>query len=197
MLQNRVLIVCAGLALSACNRPAAEPQPAFAGQVTDSILPIGEAVRRFRAEHGIAERTSLQGGSRTRDELVRVFIRAIEQNDTAALRAMVMDAAEFITYYYPASPYTGEPYRQSPSFVWFQFQQHSQQGVTRLLGRFGGAHTGFGGYDCAAQSRRQGNAVMWENCLVRWRLHDDPVRLFGTIIEVDGHFKFISYTNDF
>jgi hypothetical protein len=195
-MRRRITLLCAALSLS-CEHPAAEPQPAVASEVIDSILPIGEAMRRFRSEHGATPRTSLQGGSTMRDELVRAFIRAVEENDTGALRAMVIDAAEFIALYYPISRYTREPYRQSPGFVWFQFEQHSQQGLTRVLDRFGGSSTGFAGYDCAAEPGRHGNTVLWENCRIRWRLHDRPVRLFGTIIEVDGNFKFVSYTNDF
>lgn len=197
-MKYRSLILCTVIviALTACERPAAEPQPAFTAQVVDSILPIAEEVRRFRAEHGVTSGANLQGGKTSRDELVQAFIRALERRDATSLREMSIDAAEFIAFYYPASIYAQEPYRQSPAFVWFQFQQHSQQGITRVLNRFGGRPTGFDGYECGSGARIQGENRLWENCLVRWQ-HDPPTRLFGSIIERGGLFKFVSYTNHF
>jgi hypothetical protein len=165
--------------------------------VIDSALPVDEEIRRFRATIAdTSPRAQLTNAARSRDDLVRRFIQAIAQHDTATLRSFVIDRAEFIDIYYPSSIYARPPYKQSPGFVWFQFEQNSVKGLTRLLLRYGGARLGFQSYNCSEQPTVQRNNQLWQECRVTWAQQPPTLRLFGTILEHDGRFKFVSYAND-
>jgi hypothetical protein len=165
--------------------------------VVDSSLPLDEALQRFRAGLPVASR--LSGGALTRESLVRRFVRAVEQRDTAAVRAMVLSRAEFAYLYYPHSAFTREPHKQMAGLVWLFTQVNSSKGITRVFDRLGDGPLSYRGHRCRARPRRQGPNRLWEDCALQ--LGDDPgaseVRLFGSIIERDGQLKFVSYANDF
>jgi hypothetical protein len=165
--------------------------------VVDSSLPLEEALRRFRVGLSVVKR--LSGGAPTRDALVRRFVRAVEQRDTAAVRAMVLSRAEFAYLYYPDSPFTREPHEQMAGLVWFFTQANSSKGITRAFNRLGGQSLAYRGHQCNVRPKRQGPNRLWENCVVRLGQGntDAELRLFGSIIERDGRLKFVSYANDF
>ena len=196
MLKWITALSACSLVLSACGRPDAAARPANSGTVVDSVLPLAEEIRRFEAAHLVEPVHELKQRASSRDELVRRFMRALESSDTATLRELTLDAAEFITFYFPHSAYARPPYRQNPAFVWFQFQQNGHKGIGRALARYGGLPSGFRGYRCAAEPVLQGPATLWQDCVVAWRLQPDSIRLFGTILERAGRFSFVSFAND-
>ena len=162
----------------------------------DSILPIEEELRRFRADLADTAR-SLRGGTSSRDALVRRFVASIESTDTAAVRAMLLTAAEFAWLYYPTSLNATPPYELGPGLAWFQLQNGSSKGISRAWQRFAGRPLGVVGHECPAPVR-QGDNTVWDGCrLVRVVDGDTTsIRLFGTIVQHGGEFKFLSYAND-
>lgn len=184
---------------------AALPQ----GTVVDSIFPIEEEIRRFRASlPEIASGPSaprndqpagLIGGASSRDGLVRRWIRALEAVDTAAIAGMLMTPAEFITLYYPDSKFTRPPYRQSPRLLWFLMTNASSQGAGRVLERHGGQPFGFVSYACGDTAEAIGAVRVWSDCLIRREADGVPseMRFFGGIMEHRGQFKFLTYASDY
>ena len=83
------------------------------GYIVDSILPVEEELRRFRADLPDAP-TRLVGGTDNRDALVAAFLHAVQARDSAALARLALTRAEFAYLVYPSSPYTVTPYRQAP-----------------------------------------------------------------------------------
>ena len=183
------------LVLSACGRPEATAAVANSA-VVDSIFPLAEEIRRFEAAYLVEPVRELKDRAGSRDELVQRFVQALESRDTATLQELTLDAAEFITFYFPHSVYARPPYRQNPAFVWFQFQQNGHKGIGRALARYGGLPSGFRGYHCASEPVRQGPVTLWQDCVVAWGLQPDSIRLFGTILEHAGRFSFVSFAND-
>lgn len=163
----------------------------------DSIFPLEESVRRFRV--GLPSVSGLSGGARSREGLVRKFVGAVARSDTATIRRLVLDRAEFAYLYYPSSPYAARPYSQPPGLLWLQIQLNSEKGIVRVLRRYGGHRLSHATHECPAAPLRQGENRLWQACSMR--LSVDGVttgkRLFGTIVERDGRFKFVSYANDF
>lgn len=170
------------------------------GYVVDSILPVEEALRRFRRVVGGTPVTSLRHASRSRDDLVARFLRAVIARDSTALREMVIDAREFADIIYPESPNMRPPYRQDPALVWRTIQNPSASGLKRLVRRAGGIPVRLAEYQCQPTPERQGRNRFWRNCqlvLIGPRGDSSTHRFFGSIVERDGQFKFMSYRNEF
>jgi len=201
------LLTCASalLAALACQAPEAdEPLPRQdaaerPGRVVDSIFPIEEEIRRFRAVLG-PEPAGLSGGASSREALIDRFVTALVEADTAAFADMVMNIDEFGWLYYPHTIFTAPPYELAPGLVWFQIQNGSSRGLGRLLGRVAGRPLEVLGHRCAPEPLIEGPNRIWEECV----LLVDPaegepqeVAYFGSMLERDGAFKFTSYSNDF
>ena len=195
-------LVAASL-LAACGRdespPDASARPDTVRTIVDSIFPIEEELRRFRSALG-EEPTSLAGGAPSRDALVERFVSALEAADTAAIRAMLLTRAEFAWLYYPHTRFTAPPYELAPGLLWFQIENGTSRGFGRLLDRMGGRPVHAEGYACPSDPLVEGPHRTWESCVV----HLSPpggetrdLRLFGSILERDGVFKFVSYSNGF
>lgn len=168
------------------------------GYIVDSILPIAEEMRRFRAAVGGNPATALRGGSASRDGLVARFAEALAAGDSTALRRLAVTPREFIDLVYPESPYTRPPYRQSPGLLWSQIQLPSGSGVRRLVERHGGRPFVVKTLRCPTPPEVQGNNRLHAGCTVQFFSGTDAARegrLFGTIVERQGHFKFVSFAN--
>jgi hypothetical protein len=170
------------------------------GYVIDSAHTPEEDVRRFRAAFPGDSATRFIGGSSSRDALVRRFVRAIVESDTTDLRAMAVHAREFVDLYYPGSPYSHRPYYQPPVLAWALIQNPSTTGLTKLLRRLGGRPASYVGHMCDPRVEHDGATTRYAGCLVRTAgTAGDTItrRLFGSIVERNGQYKFLSYTNNF
>ncbi len=190
------------LGIAACSgQDQEEPAGAAgapAGTIVDSIFPIEEEIRRFRATLSDAP-DRLSSGEPTRDELIRRFVASVEAADTLALRDMLLTRSEFAYLYYPHTIYTSPPYELSPALLWFQIETNTSQGFVRLMQRWAGSPLRSTGYKCDAEPKIEGKNRIWSRCRIQVAPPGgDPqeVALFGSILERDGLFKFISYAND-
>ena len=195
-------IAVAAATLAGCDSPAATTHTRSArasaekhppGYVIDSVLPPGEALRRFRV--GLDSPAAL-AGPRSRDELVNRFFAAMRRKDRSALESLAIDRAEFAYLVFPASKWSKMPYNQPADVAWLLFQAKSGSGLTRLVGRADGFAPQ--GYRCARQPDTDGPLRLWAHCVVRVREggSERDVRLFGTIVERDGRYKFAGYNSD-
>jgi hypothetical protein len=168
------------------------------GYVVDSIFPPEEELRRFRKAIGGDSVVSLSGGSPSKEALAQRFVRAVVASDTNDLRAMVIHIREFADLYYPESPFSHAPYHQPPAFAWAQIQDPSLRSLTRLVRKLGGKPMTFVGVLCDPKVAREGRNTRYTGCLVRVKEANGQIlnrRYFGSIVERDGQFKFLSYTN--
>jgi hypothetical protein len=170
------------------------------GYVIDSVLPVGEEMRRFRNAIGGVSTTRLENASPSREQLIRRFVRDLANRDSVDLKSGALSAREFIDLVYPSSPNTHAPYRQNPGFMWMQINGQGASGLTRALQRRGGQSLSYVGHSCEPKQDVQGTNKLWLACMVHLAsLSGDTTvqRLFGSIIERDGRFKFVSFANQF
>ena len=168
------------------------------GYVVDSVFPVDEELRRFRASLGGDSARTFRGGSASREALVRRFVRAVAADDTNDLRAMAVHGREFADLYYPDSPYSRPPYHQPPALAWSMIQNPSTSGLTKLLRTWGGKPVTYVSHRCDPKVAQEGHSTRYAGCLVRVvdASGDTTARLmFGSIVARDGAFKFLSYTN--
>ena len=170
------------------------------GYVVDSIFPVEEELRRFRKAVGGDSAVAFLGGSPSREALVKRFLAALSASDTADMRSMAVRTREFADLYYPESPYAKPPYHQPPDLAWSLIQNPSADGIKRLLDRFSGKQLVYISHACDPKVQHDGRTTRYTGCLVTVI---EPTgsevtrRYFGSIVERDGQFKFLSYTNQF
>lgn len=163
----------------------------------DSVFPIEEELRRFRAtldDH--PER--LAQAAPDRDELIRRFVAALEAGDLPGLQALALTRAEFAYLYYPYTRYTRRPYELGPAIVWFEMQNYSGRGLSRALQRYGGRPLGVAGYRCPEDPLLEGENRIWTGCVVEHITaggRTQALPLLGPILERRGEFKFLSHAN--
>lgn len=191
------LLAACGRAEAVSDRPWARP-----GDRVDSILPMPEYLRRFRNE--LPEPGRLGGGSVGKEALAAAVLAAVSKRDTAALRAFPVSRAEFAWIVYPAHMYSRPPYELDPALFWLQLKAETDKGLHRLLARLGGHPLHLVGMHCTRDTLQLAPAggMLWGECRVRFRdaeVGDGVVerKLFGSIVERDGHARLLSYANDF
>ena len=193
------------LLLAACSAEPAEVATTDStpwrkpGDAVDSILPMPEYLRRFRA--GTDSVAALTGGAPTREALAQRFLEAVATRDSVTLGQLLVSRAEFGWLVFPDHIYAAPPYELDPAVFWMQLVAGSAKGSARVLERVGGQPLAFVGLDCQRDTLqlRQGPATVWGPCTIRYREGDSTVarRLFASIIERDGAAKFLGYSNEF
>jgi hypothetical protein len=188
------------LAAAGCGELDGRPQAAVAEHRpvhVDSILPVEEELRRFRA--ALPDTVGvLDGGASSLEALVAGFLQALEVRDRPRLEALRISAAEFAWLYYPESRYTTPPYAMGPGLLWFQLENHGSRGLDRALARYGGRPLQHAGHACDEAPEAEGASRFHRGCVIRFvgAAGDTAgLALFGPILERDGRFKFVSYAN--
>ena len=192
------LALVAGLSfLSACGGDAARAEPVRTPVHVDSIFPIEEEIRRFR--EGMTPVSSLTGGLDSPEALVDALLRRLEAADTLGVAELALTRSEFAYLYYPFTMYTAPPYELSPALVWFQQQNRSSRGLGRLLRTYAGKPLFDTGFACPDGGEAFGDGHIWHGCTVLGELPTGEKveeRLFGSILEVEGRHKFVSFSNE-
>ena len=216
---SRPLLLVLAVALAACGGDAARPADrpaatttnaaeeaanrarvdslAAAGGTIDSIIPLDEALRRFREPLGPAPDT-LRHAARSVREVADRWLRAATAADTTALVRLAVDRAEFAWLFYPGTSLAKPPYEMPPSLMWSQFVLNSDDGVRKVLRVLGGTRTELVSLRCPEPPVREGDNTLHENCLVTLRVDGrtlPEVRAFGTILERDGRFKLLGLSS--
>jgi len=202
---RRTLVLLPGLlltlALAACDQGMADGVGSSEARpydgVIDSIFPIEEEIRRFR--EGMAEVSELRSGHSSREALVDGFLAALTAADTVGVLGLALTREEFAWLYYPHTMYTSPPYELSPALVWFQQQNRSSVGLQRLLRRYAGQPLHTTGFNCPDEGEAFGEGRIWHGCRVTGQLptgESVSEQLFGSILEVGGRYKFVSWSNE-
>ncbi|HEV8599534.1 MAG TPA: hypothetical protein VGQ69_09255 [Gemmatimonadales bacterium] len=199
--------------LAGCARADADRPAALAAQVAldtarpwrkpgdkiDSLLPMAEYLRRFRA--GLPQPVRLAGGEVSREALARRFLAAIAAQDSAALIELALTRAEFAWLVFSDHRYVDPPYELDPEIFWMQLTAESAKGITRALRRYQSHSLTFLALQCQRDTLqiRRGPAKLWGPCALRYRdgAREETRRLFGSLVERDGRVKLLSFANDF
>jgi hypothetical protein len=189
-------------AVSSCDRPASDNErgavrnaAASSSRVVDSALPPAELLRRFRV--GFDSVAGLEGAV-TRELLVKRFFTALDARDANALRSLAVTRAEFAWLVFPGSRISLPPYNQPPDIAWLMMQASSNTGLARVLQRDGGGKVRYLEHACA-NIDVDGAVRVHSNCSVRVFSSGEYLtrRLFGSIVERDRRFKFLSFANEY
>jgi hypothetical protein len=199
-----LLVGCRGRGVARAESQAASPADAAhpwrkPGDKIDSLLPMNEYLRRFRA--GLVQPARLEGGAASRNALARAFVAAVSRRDSARLLGLLVSREEFAWLVFPDHLYARPPYELDPEIMWLRMDSESGKGLGRVLQRLGGQPLVFQSVACQRDTlqMRSGPARVWSSCVVRYRVGDSVQtrRLFGSMIERDGRVKLLSFANGF
>lgn len=168
-----------------------------AGAIIDSVFPMPEMIRRFR--DGLPGLTSLQDGPESRQALVAQFITALATSNKATLGRLTLSRAEYAYLYFPNTPDASRENGLTPQRGWDQITRASEKGIGRALTRIGGKPITLESLHCPASPRTASPMRLHSGCTLTLGLADGTTfdgRLFGSIIEYAGRFKFVGYAND-
>lgn len=130
------------------------------------------------------------------DALAGAVLSAIESRDIDALNRLALNEQEFREHVWPELP-AARPERNLPlSYVWGDLHQKSNASLGAALAKHGGKKYAlrsirFTGETTSYQSyrvHRDSELTVTDN-----EGRDQPVRLFGSVIEKDGRFKVFSF----
>jgi hypothetical protein len=170
------------------------------GDKIDSILPMDELLRRFR--DSLPEVREFTGGERSRDQLARRFLQALGEGDSTTVAGLLLSKAEFAWLVFPDHLYAREPYALDPDIFWLQLTQETRKGSGRMLQRYGGQplrYLGLEGCQRDTLQIRQGPDTIWSGCRVHYASRDSTLTrmLFGSVVQREGRYKFLSYHTEF
>lgn len=154
------------------------------------------------APRGAAPHPPLSGGASSVDELLGRFVRALEANDGDALDTLRVTEDEYRKIIMPGSVKPGQPPQKlsakADEYFWQSLDLKSRYGARALL-------TGFQGrtYRITNVTWLKGvDDYAWYRCYDRLELTlvdesgEEQTLNTGSVAEVDGRFKFISFIRD-
>lgn len=144
----------------------------------------------------------LDNGAPSLDELIDRFVEALRDNDREALRRLRLTESEYREIVVPGHVPVGKPLRNWPDRVtkmaWDQLNTKSVYYESFLLSEFGGQEYVVDGVEWERGTERYATYSAYKQ--LRLMLHkpeSDAVELrTGSVAEIDGQFKFVSYIRD-
>jgi hypothetical protein len=144
----------------------------------------------------------LSGGASSVDELLAKFVAALEANDGAALEALRVDETEYRKIIMPGSVKPGQPPQKlsaaADQYFWESLDTKSRYGGRALLAGYHGRK-----YRVTDVTWIKGvDEYAWYRCYDRLQLTmvdeggEEHMLDTGSVADVDGRFKFISYIRD-
>jgi hypothetical protein len=166
------------------------------GYVVDSIFPPEEALRRFQSTVNAPRPERLAGGATSADALLRNYWTALVRRDTTAIRALVVNHAEFAYLYFPESaPFASG---MQPSAAWILFEGETGRGLTTAFRAAKDQDQRVESTVCRSQERTEGKSRTFGPCGVVRRTGGvaDTLWIGSTLIARDGVVKFLGLGNE-
>jgi hypothetical protein len=141
--------------------------------------------------------TSFSGGAASPEELGRKALAAIALKDAAALAALRVTEAEYRDILFPKFPEAQRPENTlKVEFHWFLLDSKSKAGIRDAINNYGGKTLTLEGIVVTDGVVDHGTYKIHRKVLLRCRMPNggtEDLRIFGSIVEMDGQFKVLSY----
>ncbi len=173
------------------------------GAVTlGSLVFLGPPSVQASDEGKPVQAARLQHGASSIDRLIDEFVEAINDKDKARLRQLRVSQEEYVGLILPGSVEPGErrpQYNQEEvDYLWGILNGKSIYVEANLIASFGGHHATVTEKEFRKGMTRYADYTAYKQLILT--LKDDKgteaTMKIGSIAEVDGQFKFISYVRD-
>ena len=176
------------------NRVSAAKQPDTSSTLQPTIDPFLPASPVLKPRG----RRSLLNAASSPEALARNFLTALNRNDKAAIQALRITKKEFCEYVWPELPSSRLP-NVTCDWAWEQATLNSLSGLSEVLPAHG-------------KKRYEAVSIRFAKGTDRYqtyKVHKEPwltirdgagkqqeLRLFGSLLEMDGQYKFFSFVID-
>lgn len=147
-----------------------------------------------------APRIQLANAAASREALISDFLAALEANDRQALERLRINQREYLTLILPGSVQPGSPPQIMPArkseFFWSYLDTRSRYYLRALLQRAGGKHFDRVRVDVPKVERLSSYTAHRDPVLSATHVGEELEIRIGSIAEVDGQFKFMTYYVD-
>jgi hypothetical protein len=146
-----------------------------------------------------AQDRPLAAAASSPDELVRRFLDGVASNDLDAVLELAITREEFDRYVWPELP-ASEPERNLPAdFVWGMTNGRGQVKIRSSMAAIGGRQLGLEDFRFTGGVEEYETYRLHRNTLLHLRDEEGKlqvIRLFGSVLELDGQFKIFSFNHD-
>jgi hypothetical protein len=144
---------------------------------------------------------TLENAAPSLDGLIARFVQALRDNDREALHGLRLTESEYRNIVVPGHVPVGEPLRNYPPDVtkiaWDLLNTKSSYYETFLLNEFGGGEYEIEGVEWERGTERYATYAAYKQLRLKLQKSDSIVELrTGSVAEIDGQFKFVSYIRD-
>jgi hypothetical protein len=143
-----------------------------------------------------AEHRPLAAAASSPEELVRRLLDAIADNDLNAVLGMALTLDEFQTYVYPELPASDPVRNTSAEFLWTQTDLHGRGKLSSVMAGLGGQRLELEEVEFTGGVEEYPTLRIHRDSRLRLRDENGEVRvlrLFGSVLELDGQFKIFSF----
>jgi hypothetical protein len=144
----------------------------------------------------------LRDGAPSADALISRFLDALERRDAAALRALRVSEREYLDVILPGSVEKDQPRRRWPEdvsrYFWSEIDSKSLYSEEALLQSWGGKHWTLKGLEYERGTKQYAAYTAHRQLRLTLAGEDgqEVVLATGSIAELGGQFKFLSYKRD-
>lgn len=144
----------------------------------------------------------LRDGAPSSDALISRFLDALERRDATALHALRVDEREYLDVILPGSVEKGQPRRRWPEdvsrYFWSEIDSKSLYSEEALLQAWGGKHWALRGVEYERGTKQYATYTAHRQVRLTLAGEDgqEMVLATGSIAELGGRFKFLSYKRD-
>jgi hypothetical protein len=145
---------------------------------------------------------TLENAAPSLDALIARFLQALRENDREALRGLRLTESEYRNIVVPGHVPVGEPLRNYPPDVtklaWDLLNTKSSYYETFLLNEFGGGEYEIESVEWERGTQRYATYAAYKQLRLKLQKPESPVVELrtGSVAEIAGQFKFVSYIRD-
>jgi hypothetical protein len=147
-------------------------------------------------------RPALRHASDSVEDLVARFIDALEARDRRALARLRVDKAEYLRLILPGTTDPGQPPKRYPSdlrrFAWDMLDTKCRYWESTLLNLYGGKKLTLDGFDYREGVKEYAGYTAYRQLSLNVRDPDGGIQELrtGSVVEIDGRYKFVSFIRD-
>lgn len=183
-----------------------------ATSVMAGILAVGLLATRGDAATNAADRVGkatgekrtarLAGGASSVDELIDKFAAALRTKDKEKLRSLRVSQDEYLKVILPGSIDEGAPRprytQEEQEYFWGLLNGKSVYVEANLMSSWGGRDIKVTAHDFRRGTKKYADYTAYKQLILKFKDgegNEDAMKI-GSIAELDGRFKFISYVRD-